>query len=60
MKSNIKEGIILKLTGGNYYLNIDDKTIKARGRGLFRHQNIKPVVGDHVLVELLEIGRAHV
>lgn len=60
MKSNIKEGIILKLTGGNYYLNIDDKTIKARGRGLFRHQNIKPVVGDHVLVELLDYDEGYI
>lgn len=49
-----KEGIIVKLTGGNYYVLVGDKVLKCRARGKFRHLNIKPVVGDHVIVEELE------
>lgn len=60
MDKDIKEGIILKLTGGNYYLEIDNKVIKARSRGLFRHQNIKPVVGDHVLVKLQNYDEGYI
>ncbi len=60
MNKEIKEGIILKLTGGNYYLEIDGKRIKARSRGLFRHQNIKPVVGDCVLVELQNYDEGYI
>lgn len=60
MSKIIKEGIILKLTGGNYYVEINDKVIKTRSRGLFRHQNIKPVVGDNVLVELLNYDEGYI
>lgn len=60
MEKDLREGIILKLTGGNYYLEIDNKRIKARSRGLFRHQNIKPVVGDHVLVDLQNYDEGYI
>jgi ribosome biogenesis GTPase len=46
-----QRGIILSLTGGNYYVDIAGKLLKCRARGLFRHQNLKPVVGDYVLVD---------
>lgn len=42
-------GRILKLLGGFYYIEDERKEIfEARARGLFRHQNIKPLVGDYV------------
>lgn len=49
-----QDGIILKLTGGNYYVKTSDTLLKCRARGLFRHQDIKPVVGDYVKVEVLD------
>lgn len=46
------EGIIIRGVGGNYYIDVDGKIIECRARGLFRLQNIKPLVGDRVTVRL--------
>lgn len=46
------EGIIIRGVGGNYYVDIGDEIIECRARGLFRLQNIKPLVGDKVLIRL--------
>ncbi len=48
------EGIIIKGVGGNYYVDIGNKIIECRARGLFRLQNIKPLVGDRVLIRITE------
>jgi ribosome biogenesis GTPase len=48
------EGIIIRGVGGNYYVDIGDKMIECRARGLFRHKNIKPLVGDRVLIRITE------
>ena len=44
------EGIITKGVGGNYYVDIGNKIIECRARGLFRLKNIKtkinPVSSD--------------
>ncbi len=45
------EGRIIKLTGGLYSVQVDDKRIEARPRGLFRHHNQAPKVGDLVTLE---------
>ncbi|MDH6603901.1 ribosome biogenesis GTPase [Bacilli bacterium PM5-9] len=50
----IKKGHILSLIGGNYYTKVEDKVLKCRARGLFRHKDVKPVVGDYVMVEILD------
>ncbi|WP_423362884.1 ribosome small subunit-dependent GTPase A [Mycoplasma sp. P36-A1] len=55
-----KNGIILKLTGGNYYVQVKDKILKCRARGKFRHQNIKPVVGDNVIIEILDHDQGYI
>jgi len=55
-----KEGIILKLTGGNYYIEVDGHLLKCRARGKFRIQDIKPVVGDHVMVEVLDYQEGYI
>lgn len=46
------EGIIIRGVGGNYYVDIGEKIVECRARGLFRLQNIKPLVGDRVLIRL--------
>lgn len=48
------EGIITKGVGGNYYVDVGNKIIECRARGLFRLQNIKPLVGDRVLIRITE------
>lgn len=56
----IKQGRILKLTGGNYYTKVAGKILKCRARGLFRYQSIKPVVGDYVNVEILDYDEGYI
>nr|WP_312576030.1 ribosome small subunit-dependent GTPase A [Sedimentibacter sp.] len=46
------EGIIIRGVGGNYYVDIGNDIIECRARGLFRLKNIKPLVGDKVLIRL--------
>lgn len=46
------EGIIIRGVGGNYYVDIGNEIIECRARGLFRLKNIKPLVGDRVLIRL--------
>lgn len=44
-------GKIVKLTGGFYYVK-SEKVYETRARGLFRHKDEKPVVGDEVEFEV--------
>jgi len=46
------DGIIIRGVGGNYYVDIGSEVIECRARGLFRIKNIKPLVGDKVLIRL--------
>ncbi len=48
------EGIIMRGVGGNYYVDTEDNIVECRARGLFRLKNIKPLVGDRVLIRLTE------
>jgi ribosome biogenesis GTPase len=48
------EGIIIRGVGGNYYVDTGNDVVECRARGLFRLKNIKPLVGDRVLVRLTE------
>ena len=51
------EGIILKALSGFYYVLIGDgNTVTCRARGKFRHQRITPLVGDRVVVTVLDDG----
>jgi ribosome biogenesis GTPase len=45
------EGKIIKALSGFYYVLNEDEIIQCRGRGLFRNQNITPLVGDYVEYE---------
>ncbi len=48
------EGVIIKGVGGNYYVDTGNGLIECRARGLFRLKDIKPLVGDNVLIRLTE------
>lgn len=48
----IKEGKILSLRAGTYLVQAGADVYRCKARGLFRHQNISPVVGDDVKIEL--------
>lgn len=48
------EGIIIRGVGGNYYVDTKNDLVECRARGLFRLKNIKPLVGDRVLIRLTE------
>lgn len=52
-KNNHIEGIILKSTGGFYYVQDGNTQITCRARGRFRHLGITPLVGDRATVTLL-------
>ena len=41
-------GTIIKGIGGYYYVNVGGNLYECRARGVFRNNNIKPLVGDNV------------
>ncbi len=45
-------GRIIKSVGGLYTVSTDDGEIQCRARGVFRHSNISPLVGDIVSIAL--------
>lgn len=49
------QGKIIKGIAGFYYIHIDEKGIyECRAKGIFRNQNIKPMVGDNVTADILD------
>ncbi len=48
------EGIIIKGIGGFYYVKTEDGVIESRARGVFRDNDITPLVGDKVKVRISE------
>lgn len=52
----MREGIILKALSGFYYVDCGGQTITCRARGKFRHEKIKPLVGDRVEVAVQPDG----
>lgn len=53
------EGVIIRGVGGNYYVDTGNDLIECRARGLFRLKNIKPLVGDKVIIRLTEEDENH-
>lgn len=53
------QGLILKGIGGFYYVQTDSGVIECKARGKFRKESEKPVIGDHVTIELLEDGTGY-
>lgn len=51
----MEEGTIVKGISGFYYVRIHDRHIvECRARGRFRKDNITPIVGDRVRIELID------
>lgn len=46
------EGIIVKGVGGFYYVKTKNDIIECRARGLFREENLKPLIGDRVIIRI--------
>lgn len=46
------EGRIIKGIGGFYYIKTKDGVIECKARGKFRHESLKPTVGDKVEIEV--------
>ncbi|RBP41111.1 ribosome small subunit-dependent GTPase A [Garciella nitratireducens] len=54
----MKKGIIVKGIGGFYYVStFDSKIIECKLRGKFRKNNIIPMVGDHVIININDLGQ---
>lgn len=50
--TEVFSGIIIKSTGGNYYVEMPDGNVaKCSARGIFRARGISPAAGDFVRVE---------
>lgn len=53
--SRTVNGRIIKGIAGFYYVYVEDKgVIECRAKGLFRNQKIKPLVGDEVILEIID------
>ena len=48
------KGTIIKGIGGYYYVDVNKVVYECRARGVFRNDNIKPVVGDKVRILILD------
>lgn len=49
------QGKIIKGVGGFYYIHLPDNRIfECKAKGVFRNQNIKPAVGDNVLIDIID------
>lgn len=54
-----KEGLIVKLIGGIYYVEASDVVYECKAKGSFRNDNLSPVCGDRVEI-LIEEGETSV
>lgn len=45
-------GTIIKGIGGFYYIKTEEGIIECKARGIFRHNDLKPMVGDKVEIEV--------
>ena len=55
-----KEGKILKALSGFYYVQCQDELITCRARGNFRNDNITPLVGDDVKIQMSDNNTGYV
>lgn len=51
-EKEIKQGIIYNAISGFYYVWADGESYTTKPKGVFRHQSAKPLVGDHVDIEI--------
>lgn len=55
-----KQGIIIRLLGGFYYVESDNEIIECKARGVFRKKGMSPVVGDRVEITIPKDGYASI
>ena len=49
------QGKIVKGIAGFYYVHVEDKGVyECKARGIFRKENVKPLVGDEVEIDILQ------
>lgn len=48
------QGFIIKGIGGFYYIKTDNGTYECRARGKFKNQNLTPLVGDKVMMSIVD------
>ena len=49
------QGKIIKGIAGFYYVHVVHSGIyECKAKGIFRNRNIKPLVGDNVIIEVLD------
>ncbi len=47
-------GRIVKGIGGLYFVETKDGIVECKAKGVFRKNNIKPLIGDHVEIEMID------
>lgn len=52
------KGLIVRLIGGFYYVEVDGEILECKARGAFRKKGLSPVVGDYVEVSVPQEGYA--
>lgn len=49
------QGKIIKGIAGFYYVHVDNKVVyECKAKGVFRNKSIKPLVGDNVLIDVID------
>ena len=54
------EGLIIKATGGFYYVRCGETTFECRARGIFRKHDKSPLVGDKVTISVLPNEKGYI
>ena len=55
------QGIIIKGIGGFYYIKAEDSNVyECKARGIFRKENIKPMIGDRVEISITDSGHGSI
>ena len=57
---SINEGILLKVLGGFYYVECNNKIYECKARGSFRKSGSTPLAGDKVRIEIQKEGFASI
>ncbi len=48
----LKEGLIVRSLSGFYNVKVNNEIFVSKPKGIFRHNNVKPIVGDRVIIEI--------
>ncbi|KAB3533133.1 ribosome small subunit-dependent GTPase A [Alkaliphilus serpentinus] len=51
----MREGRIIKGIGGFYYIDSEEGLFECKARGIFRKNNLTPMVGDYVFFTVLDV-----